>query len=233
MNENDFTSRLAAIRSRIRAACERAGRDPASVELVAVSKGHPPDAVREAADLGLTVFGESRIQEAGLKISACPGHLRWHLIGHLQTNKCREAVRFFQMIQSVDSLKVATEIDKWAGRFSKSMPVLLEVNIAGEASKHGLDPRELPGLLDEFNALPHLEIHGLMTIAPYGVDPEKARPCFLRMRDLRGACEDVLGAPLTQLSMGMSHDFEVAIEAGATMIRVGTDLFGTRSKPAK
>ena len=224
----DLAANLQSVRQRIAAACLRAGRNPAGVTLMAVSKGQSTDTIRAAADLGLDLFGENRVQEAKTKISLCPSRLRWQMIGHLQSNKCRDAVYFFSMIQSVDSLPLATEINKWAGHFAKTIPVLLEVNIAGESSKFGCRPENLPALLDEVNALPKLEVHGLMTIAPYATDPEKVRPIFRRLRELKGECEELLDAPLPELSMGMTGDFEVAIEEGASMIRLGTALFGPR-----
>jgi hypothetical protein len=228
----DLASNIAELQERIGAACARAGRVAGSVTLMAVSKTHPPAAVAEAAAAGLRVFGESKIQEARLKIPQCPGHLRWHFIGHLQSNKCREAVELFSMIQGVDSLALAREINKRADQAAKTMPVLLEVNVAGEASKFGYQPEALLAEWAELNALSRLEIHGLMTIPPYATDPEKARPHFRRLRELKGRCEELLGAPLPQLSMGMSGDFEVAIEEGATIVRIGTALFGKRQYAA-
>jgi pyridoxal phosphate enzyme (YggS family) len=229
----DLASNLNDIRERIDAACKRAGRSAESVTLLPVSKGQPPEVVGAAADFGLTCFGENRVQEAKAKIGQCPGHLRWHLIGHLQSNKCRDAVQFFEMIQSVDSLELAEEIDKWAGKSAKTMPILIEVNVAGESSKFGCRPEELLADLPRINALPKLEIHGLMTVAPWAADPEKVRPVFRRLRELKGECEQILGAPLPHLSMGMSGDFEVAIEEGSTMIRIGTALFGPRAAARK
>jgi pyridoxal phosphate enzyme (YggS family) len=223
----DLAAHLQSVRQRIAAACERSGRDPSAVTLLAVSKNQPPEMVRAAA-AGLTLFGENRVQEARLKIGQCPGHLRWQMIGHLQSNKCRDAVFLFSMIQSVDSLPLAEEINKWAGHFAKTMPVLLEINIAGESSKFGCTPENLPALLPLVNALPKLEIHGLMTVAPFAADPEKVRPVFRRLRQLKADCEQILGAPLPHLSMGMTGDFEVAVEEGATIIRLGTALFGAR-----
>jgi pyridoxal phosphate enzyme (YggS family) len=216
--------------AKIAAACQRCGRDPSTVTLVAVSKNHPPEAVRAAADLGVTVFGENRVQEAKIKIGQCPSRLHWHFIGHLQSNKCRDAVHFFEMIQSVDSLSLADEINKWADKSGKTMPILLEVNIAGEASKYGYRPEALLEDLLKINALRKIEIHGLMTVAPWSPEPEKARMIFRALRELKIRCEELLGAPLPHLSMGMSGDFEVAIEEGATMVRVGTALFGERPK---
>lgn len=189
--------------------------------------------VREAADLGLTLFGENKVQEAKAKIPLCPGRLRWHLIGHLQSNKCRDAVHLFEMIHGVDSLALAQEINKWADKQAKIMPILLEVNLAGEATKFGYKREAVMADLAAINALPKLEIHGLMTIAPWSPDPERARPVFRQLRELKTQCEDQLGAPLPHLSMGMSGDFEAAIEEGATIVRVGTSLFGPRQKVKK
>jgi pyridoxal phosphate enzyme (YggS family) len=225
----DLAANLDQIRQRINAACDRAGRAPESVTLLAVGKGRPPEVIRAAAGLGLTLFGENRVQEAAIKIGQCPGDLRWQMIGHLQSNKCREAVRLFEMIQSVDSLPLAREIDKWAGQSAKTVPLLLEVNIAGEASKFGYPPVRLAAELSQINALKRIEIHGLMTVAPWAADPEKVRPVFRALRELKAQCENLLGAPLPHLSMGMSGDFEVAIEEGATLVRVGTALFGPRA----
>jgi PLP dependent protein len=223
---NDLSARIAA-------ACQRCGRDSSAVTLVAVSKNHTPEAVRAAADLGVTVFGENRVQEAKVKIGQCPSRLHWHFIGHLQSNKCRDAVHFFEMIQSVDSLTLAEEINKCADKSGKTMPILLEVNIAGEASKYGYRPEAVLEDLLKINALRKIEIHGLMTVAPWSPEPEKARAIFRALRELKTRCEDILGAPMPHLSMGMSGDFEVAIEEGATMVRVGTALFGERPKVRK
>ncbi len=219
---------LTLIQQRIRTACDRAGREVDSVTLLAVSKTHPADTIKAAADLGLLLFGENKVQEAKAKIPNSPGKARWHFIGHLQSNKCRDAVELFSMIQCVDSLAIAQEINKRADQASKTMPVLLEINVAGEASKFGYKPDQMLAELKELNALPRLEVHGLMAIPPYSPVPEKSRPYFKTLRELKRRAEDVLGAPLPVLSMGMSDDFEVAIEEGSTMIRVGTALFGAR-----
>lgn len=223
-----LTDNLTLIQQRIRAACDRAGRDVNSVMLLAVSKTHPPETIQAATDLGLTFFGENKIQEAKAKIPNCPGKARWHFIGHLQSNKCRDAVELFEMIQGVDSLAIAQEINKRAEQLSKTMPILLEVNVAGEGSKFGYKPEQMLAELEALNALPRLEIHGLMAIPPYTPVPEKARPYFQKLRELKQQAEAVLGAPLPHLSMGMSGDFEVAIEEGATIVRIGTALFGER-----
>jgi pyridoxal phosphate enzyme (YggS family) len=218
-----------SIQQRIAQACARAGRAPESVTLIAVSKTHPPEAVAEAAKLGLMTFGENKVQEAKAKIPLCPGRLRWHMLGHLQTNKCRDAVALFEMIQSVDSLYLAEELSKRAEQAAKNLPILLEVNIVGEASKFGYKPEKVLEELERINALPRLEIHGLMTVPPWTPTPEKVRPVFQKLRELKTECEQKLGAPLPHLSMGMTGDFEIAIEEGATMVRIGTALFGERS----
>ena len=228
----DLAANLEAVRHRIAAACQRAGREPGSVTLVAVTKTQPPEVVADASKAGLILFGENKVQEAKAKIPLCPGHLRWHMIGHLQTNKCRDAVALFQMIESVDSLRLAEEIAQRADQAAKTIPILLEVNAVGEASKFGYQPEQLLVELPQLNALPRIEVHGLMTVPPWTSDPEKVRPVFRQMRELKARCEQILGAPLPHLSMGMTGDFEVAIEEGATMIRVGTALFGARP-PAK
>lgn len=227
----DISANLNNVRQRIAGACARAGRQAGSVTLLTVSKGHPAETVCAAAAEGLTLFGENRVQEARVKIGQCPGRLQWHLIGHLQSNKCRDAVHFFAMIQSVDSLALALEINKWAEKSARTMPVLIEVNVAGESSKFGYAPDRVLGELKQLNALSKIEVHGLMTVAPYAPDPEKVRPVFRRLRELKGQCEDILGAPLAHKSMGMSGDFEVAVEEGATMIRLGSALLGPRVAP--
>jgi hypothetical protein len=225
----DLAANIESVRERIRAACDRAGRPPESVALLAVAKTHPAEAVQDAAACGLMLFGENKVQEAKAKIPQCPGKLRWHLVGHLQTNKARDAVELFEMIQSVDSLRLAEEINKRAEQASKRMPVLLEVNLAGEASKFGYAPERLLAELKDLNALPRLEIHGLMTVPPWSPVAENVRPYFRRLRELKQQCEDKLGAPLPELSMGMTGDFEVAVEEGATMVRIGTAIFGERT----
>jgi pyridoxal phosphate enzyme (YggS family) len=226
----DLAANLDSIQKRIAAAGGRAGRDPDSVTLLAVTKSQPPEVVQAAAKLGLIFFGENKVQEAKAKMPLCPGNLRWHMIGHLQSNKCRDAVELFKMIQSVDSLSLAQEINKRAEQAARTLPVLMEVNVAGEASKFGYQPEQLLAELKELNALPRIEIHGLMTVPPWSAEAEKARPHFRRLRGIKAQCEQILGAPLPHLSMGMSGDFEIAIEEGATMVRIGTELFGPRAK---
>jgi PLP dependent protein len=223
-----FADNLAGIQQRIRAACDRSGRDASSVLLLAVSKTCPAETIAQAVNGGQVFFGENKIQEAKAKIPLCPGRARWHFIGHLQSNKARAAVELFEMIQGVDGLDLAREISKRCEEAAKEMPVLLEVNVAGESSKFGYKPERLLADLKELCALPRILIQGLMTVPPYVTEPEKARPYFRRLRELKLQCEQTLGFALPHLSMGMSGDFEVAIEEGATIVRVGTALFGPR-----
>lgn len=229
----DLAANIKNVQERMAAACARAGRDPSSVTLLAVTKTQPAEVVSEAARLGLALFGENKVQEAKGKIPLCSGRLAWHMIGHLQTNKVREAVTLFSMIQSVDSLNLAEEINKRAEQASKTMPILLEVNIVGEASKFGYKPEQLLIDFEKLNAFPRVEIHGLMTVPPWTPLPERVRPVFRRLRELKEECEKILGAPVPHLSMGMTGDFEVAIEEGATLVRIGTALFGERAKSPK
>ena len=228
----DLAENLARVRERLAAACARAGRDPAEITLVAVSKFHPPAAVAALAALGVTDFGESRVQEAKAKIPACPGRLRWHLIGHLQTNKARDAAQLFDLIHSVDSLRLAEELQRQADKLGRRPRVLLEVNVAGEATKFGWTPEAVLAGLPAGNAPPRLGLHGLMGQAPGAPAPGRARPVFRRLAGLRRECEQRLGAPLPVLSMGMSGDFAVAIEEGSTSVRIGTALFGERPRAA-
>jgi pyridoxal phosphate enzyme (YggS family) len=224
---DDFATRLEGVRARMTQAAQRAGRDPAGIELVAVSKTQTVDAIRAAMCAGVHVFGENKVQEAGRKIAELERGA-WHLIGHLQTNKARLAVRLFDSIDSVDRLELAQEIDRRAEPLGKTQNVLLQVNVAGESSKFGCTPEAARGLAEAVNALPHLCLRGLMTIAPYADEAEKSRPHFARLRELRGTLERDTGLRLPVLSMGMSGDFEVAVEEGATSVRVGTALFGPR-----
>lgn len=224
----DLEANLASIQQRMRSACDRSGRDPSSVQLLAVSKNHPAETVSAAAALGVTHFGENRVQEAKSKIPLCSSRLHWHMIGHLQSNKCRDAVSLFEMVQSVDSLSIAEEINRRADQSAKTVKILLEVNVAGEASKFGYKPEKLLEELEKINALPRIEIYGLMTIPPIKQNAEQVRPYFRELREVKTRCEQILGVPLNHLSMGMSDDFEVAIEEGATIVRVGTALFGAR-----
>ncbi len=226
--DESFSDRLKNVEARIHAACKRAGRARDDVNLVAVSKGHGPERIREAANAGIIFLGESKVQEARAKIPESPGHLRWHLVGHLQTNKVKFAVHLFEAIHSVDSLKLLNAVNQGAEVAGVTMQLFLEVNVSGEVSKFGLTPEQVPELLEASTRLMHVDLVGLMTIPPFTEDPEKARPHFQRLRALRDQWRADTGIPLDELSMGMSHDLEVAIEEGATWVRVGTDLFGTR-----
>lgn len=228
-----IAERVQSVLDRMEAACRRAGRDPASVRLVAVSKTHPPEAVREAYEAGLRVFGESRVQEAAAKIPMCPGDISWHMIGHLQRNKARHAVQLFDVIHSVDSLRLLETLDRLAQEAGRRPQILLEVNVSGERSKFGMAPEEGPGALEAATKLHNIQVVGLMTMPPFFEEPEKARPFFQRLRVLRDEWRARTGFALNELSMGMTHDFEIAIEEGATWVRVGTAIFGERRRADK
>ena len=226
---DDVAANLEEIRRRIATAAERAGRDPASVRLVAVSKTHTAEAVEAAASAGQKIFGESRVQEARDKIPACPPALDWHFIGHLQKNKIRQALPLFSFFHSVDSTALAQSVDRIAGETGKTVEGLLEVNVSGEATKHGFTPEILRREFGTLAKLTHLRIRGLMTMAPYSENPEDARPVFRALRELRDELQSAQNHPLPELSMGMSGDFESAIEEGATLVRVGSSIFGVRT----
>jgi len=226
---DDFASRLATVHDSIAAAARRAGRDPAEIELLAVSKTHPAEAIQAAMKAGITLFGENKVQEARVKIEEL-GRGVWHLIGHLQANKARDAVRLFDSIDSVDRADLAGEINHRANAFGKIQNVLLQVNVAGESTKFGCAPDAARALAEAINALPRLCLRGLMTIAPYSPEPEKSRPHFSALRILRDRIETDSGLRLPVLSMGMSGDFAIAIEEGSTCVRIGSALFGERLK---
>ena len=223
---------LEAVRARIAAACARAGRAPESVRLLAVSKTYGPEAVRAAAAAGQSLFGENRVQEAAAKIPECPGRLQWHLIGHLQGNKAAPAARLFDWVHSVDSAKLLETLDRCAGDAGRRLEVLVQVNVSGERSKSGLAPAAVPETLALGNRLRNVQVRGLMTIPPLAEDPETSRPFFRALRELRDRWAAETGMDLTELSMGMTHDLEVAIGEGATFVRVGTGIFGERTQPA-
>jgi pyridoxal phosphate enzyme (YggS family) len=222
---------IESVRKRIAAACVKSGRNPDGITLLAVTKNQPAAVVAEAVSLGLQIFGENRVQEAKLKIPASPNRAHWHFIGHLQSNKARDAVALFEAIESVDSLELAAELERQADKRGKTIQILAEVNVVGEASKFGWNPTKLANEIVALGSFRHLELHGMMTVAPYARNPETVRPVFKRLRELRDRCSELLGAPLPTLSMGMSGDFEVAIEEGSTLVRIGTGLFGARPKP--
>lgn len=219
------------IRARIRGAAERAGRDPGAVRLVAVSKHQPLEAIREAMASGQVLFGENYLQEAEAKISTLGPGLVWHCIGHLQSNKARTAAEIFDCVETIDRLKLAKALESRLAELGKTMPVLVQVNVGGEAQKAGVAPEEAGRLCRELQQFPHLRLQGLMTMPPFVQTPEENRGCFRQLRLLGEAlaAQGILGqhGPV-QLSMGMSGDFEVAIEEGATLVRVGTALFGER-----
>lgn len=220
---------LGEIRDRVSAACARAGRSPSGVELIAVSKTFPAEAVREAAEAGQRVFGESRLQEAEPKMDLLPGHLCWHFIGGVQRNKVRKILSRFDVVHAIDSLRLASYADGIAAELGLFPKVFIQVNVGGEASKGGFEPDEVRAEMGALLALERLEILGLMTIPPPGPDAEAARPWFASLRGLRDELQQAHGVPLPCLSMGMSGDFEVAIEEGATHVRVGTSIFGKRA----
>ncbi len=225
----EIAARLEEVRARIRSAADRAGREAAAVRLVLASKTQPPEAIRAAYDAGARAFGENYVQEAAAKQAALgdlPG-LQWHLVGHLQTNKARAAAHRFALIHSLDSARLATALGR-ARAGSQPAAVLIEVNAAGEASKSGVAPAEAERLIDEARAA--VEIRGLMTIPPPGGDPERARKYFAALRKLRDRLAAATGLALSELSMGMTDDFEVAIEEGATIVRVGRAVFGERAR---
>ena len=228
-----FASRRARILERIAAAAARAGRDPAEVSLLAVSKTHPPEAVAAAARAGQTLFGENRVAEGAEKIQALrpefPG-LVWKLIGPLQTNKVKAALQWFSTVETLDRERLASRLAALLPPEAPAYPVLLEVNIAGEATKSGARPDELEPLAAATLALGRFDVRGLMTVPPFDEDPEAARPHFRRLAELRDGLARKFGRPFPELSMGMSHDFEVAVEEGATEVRVGTALFGERER---
>lgn len=226
-----IADRLAGIRARIDAAARSAGRNPSSIRLVAVSKTFPIDAVREAYAAGQREFGENRVQEALQKMGdSADLDIRWHLLGHLQTNKARKAGPAFATIHSIDSLELLQKIDAAAAEAGRAPDLLIQVDLAGEATKFGAPPGEVPRLFEAAASCRAAHVTGLMTLPPVPDSPEEARPWFTRLRDLRDEwlASGVPGAMLRELSMGMSADFEVAIQEGSTMVRVGTAIFGSR-----
>lgn len=228
-----LAERLAAVRQQIADSAARAGRRPEDIELIAVSKTHPPETLLKALDAGQALFGENRVQEARAKIPLLPGRARWHLIGHLQKNKIRHALALgFELYHGIDSLELARDLDRVADEAGVFPHVLLEVNVAGEASKFGFSPEKLRAELEPLLALRRLQIEGLMTIPPLAPEAENSRPFFVALRELRDALQTEFRVPLPRLSMGMSGDFMVAVEEGATLVRVGTAIFGTRSGKA-
>ena len=235
-NDTDgLYQRLTQVRSRIEAAAKRAGRASSDVQLIAVSKTHPAEIVRAAIAAGITDLGENRVQEADEKIADVGNEAaRWHLIGHLQSNKARRAVQLFDVIHSLDSAALAHKLDRACQDLERqNFRVLIQVDLGKEATKSGVEENELEQLIDAVNACEHLSLQGLMTLPPFFDDAELTRPFFSQLRHLRDryASRGAFGDRTGDLSMGMTHDFEIAIEEGATMVRVGTAIFGGRAKP--
>ena len=232
---DSIAANIARIRERIAQAAHRAGRSPESITLMAVTKTVEPSFIKEAYQAGIRVFGENRVQEFAAKAPRL-GDLpwaEWHLIGHLQSNKSSQAAQLFGAVDSVDSLRLVRRLDAAAGELGRKLAVLIEINIGGEDSKYGMRPDspELGDLLKTSSELKHIEIQGLMAIPPFTEDAEGARPYFRQLRRLRDELAKSSGLRLKTLSMGMSHDFEVAIEEGSTCVRIGTAIFGERTKP--
>ncbi len=221
-----LSENLKQVRERIAVAAKRAGRDPAAITLIGVTKTVAPEVIQEAIASGLSDLGENRVQEADGKqaVLGRSESVRWHLIGHLQGNKSRRAVALFDTIQSVDSAKLAIQLQRHGVALNKALPIYIQVNSAAEPTKHGVAPELLPLLVEAVGKASHLKLMGLMAIPPYTDNPNGARPYFRRMRQLRDSLDSDL-----KLSMGMSHDFEVAIEEGADCVRIGTAIFGARN----
>ena len=225
---SQISDNLINIHSRIQDAAHRVGRQVSDVRLVAVSKTYPPAVIQEAWNSGQRVFGENRVQDALPKIQELPAEAEWHFIGHLQSNKIRKALPAFTLIHGVDNLELAQQINRIAGEMGLTANILLEINVSGEASKFGFSPTDLRQNLEGLLCLPNIGINGLMTMAPYSEDPETARPVFSKLRILRDELAAKTGQALRELSMGMSGDFEVGIEEGATIVRIGSSIFGHR-----
>jgi pyridoxal phosphate enzyme (YggS family) len=224
---------IARVRERIQQAALRAGADPASIRLVAVSKTKPVEMIEEAIAAGITDLGENRVQEAIEKYERIGSRVAWHLVGQLQTNKVRHAVRLFDMIQSVDRLALGEELHRRLQLLNKTMPILVQVNTSAEDTKTGIAPERALELVEQLAVLPALSVQGLMTIPAYAPDPDDTRPAFRLLRRLRDRIESarIPGVEMRYLSMGMTHDFETAIEEGANLVRVGTAIFGQRPGP--
>jgi len=219
---------LETIQSGIAESCAKAGRRTDEVGIIGVTKTHGPDTVREAWEAGIRTFGENKVQEAAAKIPECVGGPEWHLIGHLQRNKVRPALELFSVIHSVDSLRLAEQLERVAEEGGHRPQILLEINVSGEASKDGLRPDQAPPVIDYLMSCRNLIWTGLMTLAPFCPDPEYARPVFAALRALRDRWARDYGVGLPHLSMGMSNDYRIAVEEGATWLRLGTALFGNR-----
>src|SRR6266516_3838582 len=226
----DIAENVACVREQIAQAAAKARRAVDEIELVAITKTHPAEKVREAIEAGQKLFGESRVQEVRVKIPELPSNSRWHFVGHFQKNKIRHALPLFELIHSVDSLALAKDINRIAEEDGLHPRILLEVNVAGEGSKFGFTPEKLREDLENLLALPRLSILGLMTIPPIAEEAEASRKYFVQLRELRDRLQTEFHVDLAQLSMGMTQDFAIAVEEGATLVRVGTAIFGKRSK---
>ena len=226
----NIEANLNRVKNEIAQAAQVSGRKVTDIELIAVTKTHPTEIVREAVDAGQLVFGESKVQEARAKIPLLPSNIRWHLIGHLQKNKIRHALPLFEMIHSVDSLELAQAIDRIAHEDGLHPRILLELNVAGEGSKFGFKATTLRAALESLLLLPRLSIEGLMCIPPLAEEVEASRKYFVELRELRDALEQQFKVNLPHLSMGMTNDYSVAVEEGATLVRVGTAIFGERKR---
>ncbi len=230
-----LSERIPSVFKKITYAALRTGRNPEEIKLIAVTKSQSIDKIKEASQLGLRIFGENRVQEAKIKIEALKEfiaqwkmNIEWHMIGHLQSNKAKEAVRLFEIIHSVDSEKLAVIINKEAEKINKIQRILIQVKLSEELSKYGLSIEKIEDLIKLCTKLPNIKVEGLMTIPPYSENPEESRPYFRKLRQIK----EILSQKsyyLNELSMGMSNDFEIAIEEGATMVRIGTALFGQRT----
>jgi PLP dependent protein len=229
--EPDIVENLRVVGAAIAESERISGRPSGSVAVVAVSKTHPPEVIREAVDAGQFLFGENRVQEAKAKIPDLSAKLRWHLIGHLQSNKIRQALPLFEMIHGIDSIELLDDIQRIAGELGLFPRVLLQVNVAGESSKFGFAPEQLLSQVERILRVERVQIEGLMTIPPLAANPENSRKYFIALRQIRDRLEQEFRFPLPNLSMGMSGDYRVAVEEGATLVRVGTAIFGER-KPA-
>lgn len=231
MTEQMLKENLQAVEERIQEACQKSARKREDVTLIAVSKTHPVGTLKEAYDLGIRIFGENKVQELTVKQEALPKDIQWHMIGHLQRNKVKDVIGKAALIHSVDSLRLAETIEKEAEKRGITVNILIEVNVAGEESKFGIRPEELDHFVDKIIEFPHICTKGLMTIAPYVENPEDNRPIFAHLRKLSVdiAKENAHNINMSILSMGMTGDYRVAIEEGATMVRVGTGIFGERS----
>lgn len=227
---NEIAGNLERVREQIARAAQRANRNARDIELIAISKTHDASRVREAIEAGQQVFGESKVQEARAKIPELPSNLRWHFVGHLQKNKIRHALPLFELFHGIDSLDLARDMNRIADEEGSHPRILLEVNVAGEGSKFGFKPETLRAEMESLLALPRLTIEGLMCIPPLAEETEASRRFFVELRQLRDALEKEFDLKLPRLSMGMTNDYPVAVEEGATMVRVGTAIFGERAK---